>query len=998
MDIKIYNTYNYLKFFIGNDVKFSDVKNTYEYRKLTSLLNLIQSHKFKDPTLYNQIHNNIDDDDVMSINDYIIPQLIDEFKSIDTGVIKNMVDYMNVKSILTDYILNYKIDTNKYPNSPYEKIGEYIENKFDEFIKDNINEDLKNNKNSKIKKYEPKIMKKGGLVVRNILKSIDHLMGYFQNQDYYKFSKKLLNDRDKLIKSLSDYDTTIIFGSITNQKYLNFNNNEIELNESIDKTLESIRDTILNDIHKTGNNSINKNIIEFIIHNIPIQNLFLKNIISSNDFSKIPNSLNTDIYTYNEKSKQMSKVKVNYSDKNNILFNYNADDRRYFFDMKNDTNKYNLPKLPLEFKYSYVNDIDNNTKFKLLRIAGSMNLIDSTTKMSVTSTDTVDPNTNKHYINYNIYNFELLDISVDINSETVIKECNFEKNNNTISLGFNSILYDNVKMFIHVPNKPEKRCKRLSILISMYNLIYTLNKLNKLNYELIIDWYDRYNVEEKTNFFNHVITICFSQQLNSNTSFISKLSLHKLALIYDKLSFNYDRDINPTLSPNIRKTMSIYFEKWRHDHIIKFNKFLINYYPKYYEKLYYIGGARFNLDRHKFKDYYDENIDNKIKKLNINTVDIDCHFYLDNKNEQDFYDRIEDFYKGFKFFINSSVDNEFIKILFGLIINEKNNSWKAAKNVQNNILYKYEYIINDKFTEYYPTIPIKEDIHPVYSTVNDNYYIINADKTINYNESRPYFLLRESIVLKNKTCNHIKNANLLELNIISKSRLFNMYNYFYNYNSYNLLNRLNIPFNNIVVFLQKICYDNKEKDEMKNMLYSTWINYKFNIKPKNNLYRFVHYAKYYSEGNLYNEYINDFNEKLKKYLTLKNISIYNILKMPKEKLINTFIDTCNNYTETILLSESEPEFKCKQNNINFDTMDFEYDIEYEYKQYEDEKKDEDEDEDYDDYEDEKIMDIFDEEDIVENINRIKIYDENVNIKKRKLFDGNNVDIKKRFKR
>ena len=225
-----------------------------------------------------------------------------------------------------------------------------------------------------------------------------------------------------------------------------------------------------------------------------------------------------------------------------------------------------------------------------------------------------------------------------------------------------------------------------------------------------------------------------------------------------------------------------------------------------------------------------------------------------------------------------------------------------------------------------------------------------------------------------------------------------MYNYFYNYNSYNLLNRLNIPFNNIVVFLQKICYDNKEKDEMKNMLYSTWINYKFNIKPKNNLYRFVHYAKYYSEGNLYNEYINDFNEKLKKYLTLKNISICNILKMPKEKLINTFIDTCNNYTETILLSESEPEFKCKQNNINFDTMDFEYDIEYEYKQYEDEKKDEDEDEDYDDYEDKKIMDIFDEEDIVENINRIKIYDENVNIKKRKLFNENNVDIKKRFKR
>ena len=412
--------------------------------------------------------------------------------------------------------------------------------------------------------------------------------------------------------------------------------------------------------------------------------------------------------------------------------------------------------------------------------------------------------------------------------------------------------------------------------------------------------------------------------------------------------------------------MSQYFKNWRVEHMKIFNTFLQKYYPNYYDKFYYIGGTRFNLDRKKFSNFYEKNIENPLIKLNINTVDIDCHFYLNDIGEKDFQNKVEIFQKGFKYFIDSSVD-EYIDDLLNLTINEKNSIWKVSKNVKNNILYKYEYLVNNKFTEYYPSMPTQGDIHPVYSSMNDNYYILNEDKTVNYNASRPYMLFRESIVLKNKKCNYIKAANLLELNIISKTRLFNMYNYFNNYNSYNLLDRINVPFNIIVVFLQKLCYDN-EKDEMKNMLYSTWINYKFNIKPKNNLYRFVHYAKYYSEKDLYTEYINDFNDKLKNYLKLNNRLIYSVIKIPEEKEINNLINICNNYNETILLSESEPEiFKCKSNDINIDTMDFEYGLE-EDKNYEEEKK-----EDKDEVEEnEKYMDIYDEDDIIENIKKIKI--------------------------
>jgi hypothetical protein len=267
-------------------------------------------------------------------------------------------------------------------------------------------------------------------------------------------------------------------------------------------------------------------------------------------------------------------------------------------------------------------------------------------------------------------------------------------------------------------------------------------------------------------------------------------------------------------------------------------------------------------------------------------------------------------------------------------VNQQNeNYWEVVKNVKNNLFFKDNYIKDNKHTDYYPTQPKEGGIYPLYTSISDDYMIYNIDDTINYNESRPYLLIRNSIVLKNKICNYIKNPHLFEINIISKTRLFNLYDYLKNYNLLHKLNKNEINGNMILVMLQKLCYnfskniflDFKNKNLLY-MLYSTWLNYKLSIKPYNNLYRFVHYAKYFYEKDLYENSKNTFNGELNNFFR-NNIEIANYLNFPEVDEINNYIDICKEYNEKLLLEETEKTtFVCKTPVSNINIMNIDYDI------------------------------------------------------------------------
>lgn len=904
MDININNVCSYLNYLIDNELSLNN-------KTLGALLNKIQNHQYIDKSLYQNLVNDIMNSNRENITNYLIPNLMKEFIAIDTCIITKLLDYMETKAELTSFVVNHDIvNKNKY-NTNLNKIGEYTEKMLDDFIKNDINEDFKNqNKSSLMKTYNPRALKKGGLVLRNLFIDIEKYLVYFNNQDEYKFSKKLLKQRDKLIESLSDYDVTLVFGDKNNQQYKNFLNDTNTFERTIMDTLESVKETIIKDINR--NNSKVIKILNFIMENIPSNDLLLKNVVSKETFNKLPDRLEkTIIYGYNKNNKMLMELYIGYNDKNKLTFSFDTKNKvKMFFKQKIGKNEKML-ELPLKFTHSSIND-GKGEKFELLRILGIFNLNENNN--SVIIQKSLDPNVpNKVYENPYSFNCELLDISVDLVAHRIVRECDFEKNNDTISLGFNSVLYDNVKMFVFIPNKTEKRCKRLSIIFSIYNVIYTLIKLKKYNYDLITDWYDKYSDKEKIDFFEHVIQMCFGRFLNFNYNYVSKLKLHHLLLIYDRLSFDYSQDIDPsTLSKNIRKNLSKYLYEWRLSYSYLFSEFLKKYNENYYNKLYFIGGSRFDIDKKLLNFFNFENdLDeiNGIKKINTYSVDLDCHVYLKNKNENDLISKVEDFYEKLKKFINQNVNSEFINKLTKLVIKEEDNngSWIVARNVKKTLFYKVNYLREYKYTQYYPHEETQKEIHPVFSSIDNEYMKYNDNGTINYGESRPYLLLRQSIVLKNSACKFIKNPHLFELNIIAQSRLFDMYEFFKNYNFFNKLDTNYLHYNMIFVFLQYICFD-MEKNVMKYMLYSTWLNYIMKIKPQNNLYRFVHYAKYFYLKKLYNKYIDDFNTKLSDFFnTSRNnnyIKYYNI-KLPNIDQLNKLIDICNNYDENLLLNETE---------------------------------------------------------------------------------------------
>ena len=365
----------------------------------------------------------------------------------------------------------------------------------------------------------------------------------------------------------------------------------------------------------------------------------------------------------------------------------------------------------------------------------------------------------------------------------------------------------------------------------------------------------------------------------------------------------------------------------------------------FFNKLYFIGGSKFDIDKEKkmfngleendqVEIHYTEtnqkfkkNI-NGIKKIKTYSIDLDCHIYVEEESFKEFSEKVRDFYKNFKEFINKNInDNNLINNLTELVIEEDNDnrtgvdngSWTIVKNVKKNILYKLHYLRDFKFTDYFPLQETQKEIHPIYTSFDNGYMIIDNSGKVDYFQSRPYLLLRQSIILKNGPCNFIKNPNLFELNFISKTRLFDMYNFCKDFFYNNIADKNIIYSNFIFVFLQYILFNLGDEHPNKNlqfMLYSSWLNFRMNIKPKSNLYRFVHYAKYCCLNDSYHNYVKYYNHLILDFFNQKNKDyiVHHTLNLPPYgdiNSINFYIDSCNELNEDDLLNESEyTPFKC----------------------------------------------------------------------------------------
>ena len=126
--------------------------------------------------------------------------------------------------------------------------------------------------------------------------------------------------------------------------------------------------------------------------------------------------------------------------------------------------------------------------------------------------------------------------------------------------------------------------------------------------------------------------------------------------------------------------MSIYFKEWRKKYVMLFKSFLKNKYKNYYNSLYFVGGTQFELDNDlKFED----------KLYNLYTSDIDCVIFIEDKDENDFKEKIKEFYEDFKLFIDENTDKETINLLQNLKIKDiKSNSyWKISNDVKKDLSF-----------------------------------------------------------------------------------------------------------------------------------------------------------------------------------------------------------------------------------------------------------------------------------------------------------------------
>lgn len=866
-----------------------------------------------------------------------------------------LADYSESKSILTTYILNAPIttQTRNVFNIPsrYIKIGDYSEKLLDDLlvmINDALDRDtahkIRNPVNGRVghsvgvNGYHARCVKKGGLVLRNVFNGIRNLMNILTASRVYKFTNQIITSSQALLNEISDYDVTMIF---YNYSLIN-PNDQVMYQVLLDRCYTVIKHTIIKDMQSP--NSLVFNIIDMIKHQFsdPINMTVEK--MKKDVYDILPPNCNYDVYEYNDKQRVMMNTRVRYNDKKNLVYSFKEKDMEDIYGLNIDIiNPFTgTPyKKPLTFSHNSITPTPQ-LMFQLLRILGLCELSEYTvvsnpatrTANGVLKVFHEDINGNPLPVPKEAFStsrFEMLDISIDLIINNVIHESEIERETYAnrllqvqnraspasslpLQLSFNSVLYDNFNMFITPPSKAAKRCKRLRIVLSIYNAIIAIKKYNQNNGipdtldRLYTDWFDKASVVDKENFMKIVYDKCLSMDIQKEIGRMdmNNIKFYNVTEFIDNISYELKKE--KKLSKVLRQDISFTLTQWNKDLFIEFNnKFSgLNTFAT-------IGPMRFIYDLSNNLI----NTQNFVNRLNTYPMSFDGFVIVDD-TQTAYSPLLSSFIDAANISLNTIL-NRYLLTFNNSSIKESSFYWDVVSNVKRSIFFKENIVKQPQSTKYFPFGQTQDEKYPVYSTVIEDNNPFNFPDIVSINPY-PYLRYVANMNFANFLCGSVKEATLIDINVISLRRLNTSFNSVKNYHS---AQQLILSSNNrdyiTPIYILYFMMFNTEFNKIVNqndkyllaMLLCTWFNNKLSINPENNLYMFVHYAIYFINNNLYNNIFTYLQRELTGFFHQRNISVINYFSLPAINSINTIVNRFNNFDDDMMLSELEKNYHCE---------------------------------------------------------------------------------------
>ena len=381
-------------------------------------------------------------------------------------IAKSITGYMNKKSILTDFIINY-------PTSPSSKLGYNLIFPRMNFILSVINDSLSrySNPNDKVLQTlvnRVKLAMKGGLVTNIYFKK------FMEKIRFDSLDKKTLQD---LTSKDSDYDSTIIFKPALSDDEGKVFDDPVNWKKFIVLVFSIIETEIAtNQILRTTVGDLSRELQKNIIGRtdggrlVNVNGKFY-NAIPLNTVKELYDIFPDRPFTFEFKRTNST---ISYKDRKNLFLVFKSDDELMWKDspvVKEDT----LPSSnALHFKHTFLLDNETGPTFLLARIMGCMQIYEIDPKNELPPTSVIVTN-NTNFT----YHFELLDTSVDTpytttkyESKLGVQEIKTDTGIEYYTLNLGALVYDNYKIFLQDTfQKVKKRCNRLIIFLRVYNLI-----------------------------------------------------------------------------------------------------------------------------------------------------------------------------------------------------------------------------------------------------------------------------------------------------------------------------------------------------------------------------------------------------------------------------------------------------------------------------------------------------------------------------------------------
>ena len=413
-----------------------------------------------------------------------------------TQVTKSIMDFMKIKSFLTDFIINYPTDT----SSPSSKLGNTLIFPCMNYILSVINESLSrySNPNDKVLQtlvQSVKLAMKGGLVTNMYLKK------FMDENRFDSLDKKTVQN---LTSKDSDYDSTFILKPALSDSDEKLFDNPVNWNNFIESVFSIIeREIATNKILRTTVGNLSQELQKIICKGGVRVN------VNGKFYNAIPLKTVKELYdifpgrpfvsTFQSRNK--STITISYTNRENLFLVFKSDDKTMWARSLTEV----IDTLPSDnaLSFSHTSYLKKPTppNFLLARIMGCMQIYEIYPQNTLPPSSVITEVENKTSISSNItYKFELLDISVDTPYTTTkyvsklgvqeIKIDNFVGkilNGGRASdfievytLNLGALVYDNYKIFLQDTfEKVEKRCYRLIIFLRVYNLI-KLDIFNKI--------------------------------------------------------------------------------------------------------------------------------------------------------------------------------------------------------------------------------------------------------------------------------------------------------------------------------------------------------------------------------------------------------------------------------------------------------------------------------------------------------------------------------------